>query len=90
MSSKKLLLMVNRKNWTRLFLFTKILFQIERKRGKMSKKDNGTLATLLLLVGIVLLLAADSPNMLILILVKIVGLMFTISGAYMMGEQEDD
>lgn len=56
----------------------------------MSKKDNGTLATLLLLVGIVLLLAVDSPNMLILILVKIVGLMFTISGAYMMGEQDGE
>lgn len=56
----------------------------------MSKKDNGTLAKLLLLVGIVLLLAVDSPNMLILILVKLVGLAFAISGVYMMGEQEDD
>lgn len=54
----------------------------------MSKKDNGTLATLLL-VGIVMLLAVDSPNMMILILVKIVGLMFTISGSYMMGEQDE-
>lgn len=56
----------------------------------MSKKDNGTLATLLLLVGIVLLLAVNSPNMMVLLLVKIVGLMFTISGSYMMGEREDD
>lgn len=54
----------------------------------MSKKDNGTLATLLVVIGIVLLLAVDSPNMLILILVKIVGgLLFTISGSYMMGER---
>lgn len=52
--------------------------------------DNGTLATLLLLVGIVMLLAVNSSNMLILILVKIVGLMFTISGSYMLGEQEND
>lgn len=52
--------------------------------------DNGTISTLLLLVGIVMLLAVDSPNMMILILVKIVGLMFTISGSYMMGEQDDD
>lgn len=52
--------------------------------------DNGTISTLLLLVGIVMLLAVDSPNMLILILVKIVGLMFTISGSYMMGEQDND
>lgn len=52
--------------------------------------DNGTISTLLLLVGIVMLLAVDSPNMMILILVKIIGLMFTISGSYMMGEQDDD
>lgn len=52
--------------------------------------DNGTLATLLLLIGIVMLLAVNSSNMLILILVKIVGLMFTISGSYMLGEQEND
>lgn len=52
--------------------------------------DNGTLATLLLLVGIVMLLAVNSSNMLVLILVKIVGLMFTISGSYMLGEQEND
>lgn len=56
----------------------------------MSKKDNGTLATLLLLVGIVLLLAVNSPNLLILTLVKLVGLAFTISGSYMMGEEEND
>lgn len=52
--------------------------------------DNGTISTLLVLVGIVMLLAVDSPNMMILILVKIVGLMFTISGSYMMGEQDDE
>lgn len=52
--------------------------------------DNGTISTLLLLVGIVMLLAVDSPNMMILILVKIVGLMFTISGSYMMGEQDNE
>lgn len=52
--------------------------------------DNGTISTLLVLVGIVMLLAVDSPNMLLLILVKIVGLMFTISGSYMMGEQDDE
>ena len=52
--------------------------------------NNGTLATLLLLVGIVLLLAVNSPNMMVLILVKIVGLMVTISGSYMTGEREDD
>lgn len=52
--------------------------------------DNGTLSTLLLLIGIVMLLAVNSSNMLVLILVKIVGLMFTISGSYMMGEQNDD
>ena len=56
----------------------------------MSKTDNGTLATLLLLVGIVMLLAVDSPNLLIVILIKLVGLAFTISGSYMMGEQEND
>lgn len=52
--------------------------------------DNCTISTLLVLVGIVMLLAVDSPNMLLLILVKIVGLMFTISGSYMMGEQDDE
>lgn len=52
--------------------------------------DNGTISALLLLVGIVMLLAVDSPDMMILILVKIVGLMFTISGSYMMGEQDDE
>ena len=51
----------------------------------MSKKHNSTLATLLLLlVGIVMLLEANSSNTLILILVKLVGLAFTISGSYMM------
>lgn len=52
--------------------------------------DNGTLSTLLLLAGVVLLLAVDSSNLLILILVKLVGLAFTISGSYMMGEQENE
>ena len=56
----------------------------------MSKKDNGTLATLLLLVGIIILLAVNSANLMILILVKLVGLVFTISGSYMMGEEEND
>lgn len=52
--------------------------------------DNGTLSTLLLLAGVVLLLAVNSPNLLILTLVKLVGLAFTISGSYMMGEEEND
>lgn len=52
--------------------------------------DNGTISNLLVLVGIVILLAIDIPNMSLLILVKIVGLMFTISGSYMMGEQDDE
>lgn len=56
----------------------------------MSKNDNGTLATLLLLVGIVMLLAVNSSNLLILILVKLVGLAFTISGSYMMGEFDNE
>ena len=58
----------------------------------MSKKDNSlaSLASLLLVVGAVLLLAVDSPNMLVLVAVKIAGLMLTISGSYMMGEREND
>lgn len=55
----------------------------------MSKKENNTLAMILIVVGIVMLLAVNSPDLLILTLVKLVGLAFTISGSYMMGEEND-
>lgn len=60
----------------------------------MSRKDNG-LASLFLVVGTVLLVAVDSPSLLILILVKLVGLSLMVSGSYMIcylndGENEND
>lgn len=55
----------------------------------MSKKENNTLAMILIVVGIVMLLAVNSPNLLILTLVKLVGLVFTIFGSYMMGEENE-
>lgn len=49
------------------------------------KKYSGNLSTLLLLlVGIVMVLEVKCSNELIFILFKLVGLAFTISGAYMM------
>ena len=49
------------------------------------KKYSGNLSTLLLLlVGIVMVLEINCSNELIFILAKLVGLAFTISGAYMM------
>lgn len=50
----------------------------------MSKKHNTLATLLLLLVGIVMVLEVNSSDTLILILVKLVGLAFTISGSYMM------
>ena len=49
------------------------------------RKYSGNLSTLLLLlVGIVMVLEINCSNELIFILAKLVGLAFTISGAYMM------
>lgn len=63
--------------------------KVFRGNVKMSKKENNTLAMILIVVGIVMLLAVNSPDLLILTLVKLVGLAFTISGSYMMGEEND-
>ena len=51
--------------------------------------QNNALA-MTLVVGIVLLLAVDSPSMLVLFLVKIVGFLFAVSGSLMMGEKENE
>lgn len=53
----------------------------------MSKKDNGTMSTLLVLFGIALTFA-DSPNLIILFLTKVVGIVMVATGCYMMGEQD--
>lgn len=50
----------------------------------MSKKHNTLAKLLLLLVGIVMVLEGNNSNELIFILIKLVGLAFTISGSYMM------
>ena len=52
--------------------------------------QNDALAMILVVVGIVLLLAVNSPSMLVLFLVKIVGFLFVVSGSFMMGEKEND
>lgn len=52
----------------------------------MKKKENNALSMILVLVGIVLLLAANSPSVLVLFLVKIVGFLFAVSGVFMMEE----
>ena len=56
-----------------------------RKEKRKMRKYNSNLAKLLLLlVGIVIVLEVNSLNTLPFILAKLVGLAFTISGAYMM------
>lgn len=54
----------------------------------MSK--NNTLAMILTVVGIVMLLAMDSSSLLALVIVKIVGFLFAVSGFFMMEEEKNE
>ncbi|AIF54446.1 hypothetical protein LDB3_021 [Lactobacillus phage Ld3] len=56
----------------------------------MSKKENNTLAMVLIVVGIVMLLAMGSSSFLALVIVKIVGFLFAISGVFMMEDKENE
>ncbi|AGW43702.1 hypothetical protein phiLdb_00025 [Lactobacillus phage phiLdb] len=56
----------------------------------MSKKENNTLAMILIVVGIVMLLAMDSSSFLALVIVKIVGFLFAVSGVFMMEDKENE
>lgn len=56
----------------------------------MKKKENNALSMILAVVGIVLLFAVNSPSMLVLFLVKIVGFLFAASGFFMMEEEKNE
>ncbi|AAV30184.1 hypothetical protein X813_gp23 [Lactobacillus phage LL-Ku] len=51
---------------------------------------NHTLAIILVVVGIVMLLAMDSSSLLALVIVKIVGFLFAVSGVFMMEAKENE